>query len=65
MRKIEDYRKHAEECRQLARRAAPGEHRDQLMNMAHTWDGLAEERQRQLQLQTEIVEATPEQPRAK
>ena len=61
MRKIEDYRKHAEECRQLARRASPGDHRDQLMNMAQTWDGLAEERVRQLKLQTENEGPWPEQ----
>jgi hypothetical protein len=44
MRKTADYRKHAEECRMLARTAAKGEQRDQLLVMAQTWDRLAQER---------------------
>ena len=47
MRKVEDYRKHAEECRQLARVTALPEQRDQLLKMAETWDALADERERQ------------------
>jgi hypothetical protein len=44
MKKASEYRQHAKECRKLARSAAPGEHRDQLLNMAITWDNLAAER---------------------
>ncbi len=44
MKKASEYRKHAEECRVLANRMAQGEHRDQLLDMAPTWDKLAEER---------------------
>jgi hypothetical protein len=55
MRKIHDYRKHAEECRELARKAGPGEHRDQLMNMAQTWEALAVERERENKIHDAIV----------
>jgi hypothetical protein len=44
MKKASEYRKHAEECRVLANRMAQGEHRDQLLEMAATWDRLAVER---------------------
>ena len=44
MKKASEYRKHAEECRVLANRMAHGEHRDQLLEMAATWDRLAVER---------------------
>jgi hypothetical protein len=48
MRKAADYRKHAEECRMLARNMAPGEQRDLLLNMAQTWESLAADRERDL-----------------
>lgn len=44
MKKASEYRQHADECRTLAGRMDVGEHRDQLMEMAATWDKLAEER---------------------
>ena len=45
MKKIEEFRTHAEECRQLARRG--DQHtREQLLKMAETWDMLAYERER-------------------
>jgi hypothetical protein len=44
MKKIEEYREHAEECRALARRSKTQADRDMLLNMAATWDGLAEGR---------------------
>ena len=47
MEKLEEYRKHASECRTLAR-AAPPEHRQQLEDMAKTWEQLAEARKRAL-----------------
>ena len=46
MKKTEDYLKHAKECRGLAKQMASGEQRDQLLNMAETWEGLAVERER-------------------
>ena len=44
MKKASEYRQHAEECRQLAARMDVGEHRDQLLEMAATWERLADER---------------------
>ena len=44
MKKASEYRQHAEECRALARGVAAGPQREQLLDMAHTWDKLAEER---------------------
>jgi len=44
MKKISEYRQHAEECRSLAQRMRHGNERDQLLAMANTWDGLADER---------------------
>ena len=44
MKKASEYRRHAEECRVLAQRMAQGEHRDQLLEMAATWEKLAADR---------------------
>ena len=44
MKKASEYRQHAAECRTLAGRMDVGEHRDQLLQMAATWDQLAAER---------------------
>ena len=44
MKKASDYRKHAEECRALAKGMKLAEQRDQLLAMAQTWDHLAEQR---------------------
>ena len=44
MKKASEYRQHADECRTLAARMDSGEHRDQLLEMAATWDRLAAER---------------------
>jgi hypothetical protein len=48
MQKVEDYRRHAEECRNMARRARLPEERDMLLNMARTWDNLASYRSTQI-----------------
>ena len=44
MKKASEYRQHAQECRALARGTNESEHRSQLLEMAATWDRLAEER---------------------
>lgn len=44
MKKVEEYRMHADECRQMARRARVPSHRDMLLSMAQTWDALAAHR---------------------
>jgi hypothetical protein len=46
MRKVSEYRRHADECRALAALMPSGEQRDQLLAMAETWDRLAEDRGR-------------------
>ena len=53
MKKASEYRQHAEECRILANKMEQGEHRDQLLAMAATWDKLAEER-------SDLVRRNPE-----
>ena len=53
MKKASEYRQHAEECRILARRMDQGVHRDQLLEMAETWERLAAER-------SELVARHPE-----
>ena len=46
MKKASEYRKHAEECLALAKQVHDGEHRKQLLEMARTWNALAEDRER-------------------
>jgi hypothetical protein len=53
MKKASEYRQHAEECRILARGMDRGVHRDQLLEMAETWERLAAER-------SELVARHPE-----
>jgi len=47
VKKVEEYLAHASECRALGR-AAPAAHREQLEDMAKTWEQLAEARKRAL-----------------
>ena len=44
MKKASEYRQHADECRALAQAMEQGEQRDQLLEMAATWDRLAADR---------------------
>ncbi len=44
MKKASEYRKHAEECRILAKQVPEGPQREQLLEMARTWDNLANDR---------------------
>ena len=53
MKKASEYRQHAEECRALAQTMGPGEQRNQLLEMAATWDNLAADR-------SELVRRNPE-----
>jgi hypothetical protein len=53
VRKASEYRQHAVECRELAKRMGAGEQREQLLKMADTWDSLAAER-------SELVRQHPE-----
>jgi hypothetical protein len=45
LKKTEDYRAHAAECRQLARSALTAHERAQLERMALTWESLATDRE--------------------
>jgi hypothetical protein len=44
--KTSDYLKHANDCRMLAKQAKVEEHREMLVNMAASWEMLAETRSR-------------------
>jgi hypothetical protein len=44
MSKVSEYRKHAKECRGLAKRSRSAEHREMLLNIAATWESLADDR---------------------
>ena len=48
MKTASDYRQHAEDCRKLARQLPAGQQREQLLEMAKTWDELALSRERQI-----------------
>ena len=56
MKKASEYRKHAEECRALARQVPEGPQRDQLLEMARTWDALANDRDILVQKYPEIAQ---------
>jgi hypothetical protein len=61
MRKVSEYRAHAEECRKMAAKMKNSEHRKQLEDMAEAWNMLARERQKQIEKHSELqsaVEAT-------
>ena len=44
MKKVSEYRQHAKECRGLAERSRSPEHREMLLNIAATWESLANDR---------------------
>jgi hypothetical protein len=54
VKKASEYRKHAEECRTLAK-GVVGEQRDQLLEMAATWDRLAAERAELIQRHPDLA----------
>jgi hypothetical protein len=45
MNKVEDFRRHAAECRLMANRARSLAQKNMLENMAQTWDSLAIDRE--------------------
>jgi len=53
MRKIADYKKHADECRFMAA-SAREDQKVTLLEMAKTWDMLAEDRERVLEQKSRI-----------
>lgn len=46
MKTAAEYKKHAEECGVLATQVPEGEQRNQLLEMARTWDNLARDREK-------------------
>ncbi len=54
MKTAAEYRKHAEECRVLAKQMPDGEQNKQLLEMARTWDTLAAERERLVRNRSEL-----------
>ncbi|WP_114947280.1 hypothetical protein [Microvirga calopogonii] len=54
MKTAADYRKHAEECRVLAKQLPEGEQRNQLLEMARTWDNLANDREQLVRRHPEL-----------
>ena len=48
MRKVSEYKKHADECRKMAANTQNPEHKKQLQVMAEAWEMLATEREKQL-----------------
>jgi hypothetical protein len=48
LKKLYEYLQHAAECREMAR-TAPPVHRQQLEQMAETWEQLAQARRRKLE----------------
>jgi hypothetical protein len=56
MKKIEDYRAHAEECRLMADRARSPEGKAMRMNMAATWESFVVEREANVARQKRVAE---------
>lgn len=48
MRKVLEFEKHAEECRQLAAKTSNQAQKQKLLGMAEIWDRFAEDRREQL-----------------
>jgi hypothetical protein len=56
VKKVKDYRAHAEECRLRADRARSPEDKAMLLNMAVTWDSLAAARAAHIARQRRLAE---------
>jgi len=56
VKKASEYRKHAEECRILAKQVPEGPQRDQLLEMARTWDALASDRDALIRKHPELAQ---------
>jgi hypothetical protein len=59
MKTAAEYRKHAEECRVLAKQVPEGEQRNQLLAMARTWDNLAMDREKLVHNHPELDTSKP------
>jgi hypothetical protein len=61
MKKASEYRRHAEECHVLAKQVPEGPQREQLLEMARTWEALAEERDKLIHNHPELNTAKSNQ----
>ena len=61
MRKVEDYKRHADECRKMASSSSDEEGRQGLLQMAETWEALANDRQEQIARQRRIADLEKQQ----
>lgn len=59
MKVASEYRKHAEECRKLARGMPEGDAKRQLIIMAETWDRLAADRESRHPIQPDEAPKAP------
>jgi hypothetical protein len=55
MKKVEDYRRHAAECRTMANRTRRPEDKGMLMNMAAAWESLAVNRETEIARQRRMA----------
>jgi hypothetical protein len=55
VKKVEDYRQHANECRSMANRFRSPEERAMLLNMATTWDSLAVDHEAPIERQKRLA----------
>jgi len=55
--KASDYRQHTQNCRDLAKHTPPGEPREELLEIAKTWDTLAGEWPELIQQHPELAPA--------
>jgi len=57
VKQVEEYRKHAEECRAMASKMRNAPQRDQLLRLAEQWESLADDRQNMLRQQAKLAES--------
>ena len=55
MKKVEDYRQYADECRTMANRSRSPVEREMLLNMARTWGSLAADREAHIARQKRLT----------
>ena len=56
MQKLDEYKQHADECRQLANQSSNEQNRQQLLVMAERWEQMAKDRAKLLERQQRIAD---------
>ncbi len=65
MMHVMEYRRHAEQCRTMAKSARNGLRRAQFLQLARQWDNIADEREKLLELEKKVAQPlTPDTGRA-